>query len=249
MHSPDDGVALVSLAGQHSRVLEELGTAVCAGELTAGSALTLEEIEQRYQVSRSVARETIRVLEAMRLVVSRRRVGVVILPASEWNLFDPQVIRWRMASPDRADQLASMVELRVAIEPEAARMAAARATPAEVSDLIALAGRLWAAGEEGDDRRFLDLDVEFHARILQLSRNAMFARLDALIAQILVSRTEHGLVPEHPDVSALQLHVDVAGAIQRRDGEAAYAIMRSILVKAMDEIGTLADGDALSAWH
>jgi len=186
----------------------------------------------------------------MRLVVARRRVGVLVLPTGEWNLLDPQIIRWRMASPDRAEQLASMVELRAAIEPEAARLASHRATAGEIAELIALAGRLWAAGEEGSAEAFLDLDVQFHARILELSRNTMFARLDGMIGQILVSRTEHGLVPAKPDLTALQRHIDVAGAIQRRDGDAAYGVMRSILVQAIDEIGSLSDHEGLGAfWH
>lgn len=239
MTSKDAATPLVSLAGQHSRALDELGQLICAGELAPGSSLTLEAIEERCGISRSVARETVRVLESMRLVASRRRIGVVVLPESEWNLYDPQVIRWRLDSPDRADQLASMVELRAAIEPEAARLAATRATSQQVSELIALSGQLWAAGEQNDHERFLALDVQFHARILELSGNAMFSRLDGLIGQVLVSRTEHGLVPDRPASVALQLHVDVAGAIQRRDPDSAYAIMRSILVAALDEIDIL----------
>lgn len=234
--------ALASLAGQHSRALDELGQLICGGTFPPGSSLTLEEIEERCGISRSVARETVRVLEAMRLVVSRRRIGVVILPEVEWNLYDPQVIRWRLGSPDRAEQISSLVELRAAIEPEAARLAATRATSEQVSELIALSAQLWAAGEQGDDARFLELDVEFHARILDLSGNAMFSRLDGLIGQALVSRAEHGLTPDHPADSALQLHLDVASAIQRRDPDSAYAIMRSILVAVLDEIDVLSVG-------
>ncbi|GAA2226780.1 FCD domain-containing protein [Herbiconiux moechotypicola] len=231
-----------SLRGQHSRVLEELGSEICSGRLAPEQVITLEEMETRYGVSRSVARETIRVLESMRLVISRRRVGVVVLPPEEWNLFDPQIIHWRLASADRVSQLESLVELRTAIEPEAARLAATRASSAEVSDLIGLAGQLWAAGEEGDADRFLALDVKFHAAVLTYSGNPMFSRLDSLIGEILVSRTEYGLVPERPDPVALQRHVDVANAIQRRDPEVAHATMRSILVQTISEIGTLAAG-------
>ena len=250
MTSQESAGSLVSLAGLHSRVLDELGQAICAGDFANEAVLTLDAIEERYGVSRSVARETIRVLESMRLVVSRRRVGVVVLPDSEWNLYDPQIIRWRLASPDRAKQLAALIELRAAVEPEAARLAAQRASSAEVSELVALAAKLWAAGEEGDGEKFLSLDVEFHSRILRLSGNAMFARLEGVIAQILVSRTEHGLVPPVPDVGALQLHVDAAGAIQRRTPDAAYELMRSILAKAIDEIDTLADARHVeSLWH
>jgi len=227
-------------ASQHSRALDRLGQMICSGELEGGASLTLEEIEAECEVSRSVARETVRVLESMGLVESRRRVGVIVQPAAVWNLYDPQVIRWRLASPDRADQLASMVELRAAIEPEAARLAASRATSEQVSDLIALSGRLWAAGERGDDAAFLELDVEFHAHILELSGNPMFSRMGGLISQALVSRKEHGLGPEHPAGVALQKHVDVASAIQRRDPDGAHDVMRSILVGALDEIDVLA---------
>lgn len=232
--------SFTSLPGQHSRALDELGQLICSGELEAGTSLTLEAIEERCGISRSVARETVRVLESMRLAASRRRVGVVILPEADWNLYDPQVIRWLLNSPDRARQLGILVELRAAIEPEAARLAAMRATSDQVSDLIALSGQLWAAGEQGDDDRFLELDVRFHALVLALSGNAMFSRLDQLIGQVLVSRTEHGLVPDHPATDALQLHLDVASAIQRRNPDAAYEVMRSIMVRAQDEITSIA---------
>lgn len=231
--------SLVSLSGQHSRALDELGQLICSGELAAGTSLTLEAIEERCGISRSVARETVRVLESMRLVASRRRVGVVILGESDWNLYDPQVIRWRLNSPDRAHQLGLLVELRAAIEPEAARLAATHATSEQVSGLIALSGQLWAAGEQGDHERFLELDVQFHSMVLELSGNAMFSRLDQLVGQVLISRTEHGLVPDRPAADALQRHVDVAGAIQRRNPDAAYETMRSILATARHEIDFL----------
>src|SRR5690606_14788696 len=117
-------------------------------------------------------------------VVSRRRVGVLVLPESEWNLFDPQVIRWLLNSSDRARLLASMVELRAAVEPEAARLAALRATSQQISELITLSGQLWAAGEQNDQELFLDLDVRFHALILALSGNALFTRLEASVGQV-----------------------------------------------------------------
>src|SRR3954454_9231450 len=94
-----------SLPGLHGQVLDQLGLEICSGRMPAGTVITLEEIERRYDVSRSVGREIIRVLESMRLVISRRRVGVVVLPVKEWNLFDPRVIHWRMQSPDRAEQM------------------------------------------------------------------------------------------------------------------------------------------------
>lgn len=85
--------------GLHGQVLETLGPAITAGEYPPGSVLRTDELAQRFDVSRSVMREAVRVLESMHLVESRRRVGVTVRPKAEWNVYDPQVIRWRLVAP------------------------------------------------------------------------------------------------------------------------------------------------------
>jgi len=225
--------------GLHARVVDLLGLAVSSGELPSGSVVRIEELEDRYGVSRSVIREALRVLASMGMVSSRRRVGVQILPATAWNLYDPQLIRWRLASPGRIAQLRSLFELRAAIEPEAARLAAQRAPLNDASDLMGLAGKLWAAGRDGNTKLFLELDIEFHRLILSSSGNEMFGKLNTLVAEVLTGRTNYGLMPEHPHEEALQMHVDVASAIQRGDPEAAKDAMLRITGRAMAEMQTL----------
>ncbi|MGZ5393104.1 MAG: FadR/GntR family transcriptional regulator, partial [Mycobacterium sp.] len=92
----------------HGGLLAALGTAIVSGEYSAGQVITLDGVSAQHGVSRSVVREAIRVLESMGMVVSRRRVGITILPADKWNVFDPIVIRWRLESGDRAAQLLSL---------------------------------------------------------------------------------------------------------------------------------------------
>ncbi|CAM5510214.1 GntR family transcriptional regulator OS=Streptomyces glaucescens OX=1907 GN=SGLAU_07345 PE=4 SV=1 [Streptomyces glaucescens] len=97
--------------------------------------LRTDELAQRFDVSRSVMREAVRVLESMHLVESRRRVGVTVRPKAEWNVYDPQVIRWRLAGADRPHQLRSLTVLRSAIEPVAARLTAQHATAEQCAEL------------------------------------------------------------------------------------------------------------------
>jgi DNA-binding FadR family transcriptional regulator len=229
------GPSLRSLPGLHGQVLDRLGAEIGSGRLAAGSVVTLEEIERTYGVSRSVGRETIRVLESMRLVVSRRRVGVVVLDPSEWNLFDPRVIRWRMDSPDRDTLADALAELRIAIEPEAARLAATRASAQEAAELVSLAGQMWAASEEGDRERFLERDVQFHALVLACSRNPMFQQLESLVSEILAGWFAHGLGPDRPQPDALRMHAAVAAAVQQRNPEEAFAVMRALLLRSAEE--------------
>ncbi|WP_286795007.1 FadR/GntR family transcriptional regulator, partial [Microbacterium sp. UBA3394] len=65
----------------HTNVLDDLGVRIAAGELTSGQVLTAAGLEDEYGVSRTVIREAVRVLEAMGMVASRRRVGVTVQPA------------------------------------------------------------------------------------------------------------------------------------------------------------------------
>lgn len=232
------------VTGLHARVLDDLGLAICAGDLASGSVVRIEQLEERHGVSRSVVREAIRVLASMGLVASRRRIGVQILPATEWNLYDPQVIRWRLASPARIAQLRSLTELRTAIEPEAARLAAVRAPLAGASELMGLAGKLWAAGQSNDAETFLTLDIQFHRLVLSSSGNEMFAKLNTLVEEVLTGRTQYGLMPRHPHNEALQLHVDVASAIQRGNADEAHAAMLGIMERAFDEMKSIWESGA-----
>ncbi|RLK25762.1 GntR family transcriptional regulator [Micromonospora sp. M71_S20] len=226
-------------AGLHARVLDRLGTAICDGELAPGSVLNIDDLVDRYAVSRSVVREVLRVLASIGFIETRRRVGVMIRPSEDWNVFDPQVIRWRLASAGRIVQLRSITELRTAIEPHAAWLAAGRVGHDEASDLVGLAAKMWAAGKAGDEERFLQLDIEFHRRILVASGNEMFVRLQDLIAEVLTGRHQHHLMPHHPHEQALQLHAEVAQAIQRRDGERARRAMVQLMEQAFDEMSSI----------
>jgi DNA-binding FadR family transcriptional regulator len=225
--------------GLHSRVLDELGQAICEGRMPAGTTFTAEALENRYQVSRSVIRETLRALEAMGMVTSKRRVGNRVLPIGEWNVYDLRVIRWRLAGKGRLEQLRSLTQLRTAIEPEAARLAASRAGLDQASDLMGLSGRLWAAGRAGDQALFLEIDVQFHALVMVMSGNEMFTRLNDLVTEVLTSRTHYGLMPKFPHDEALQLHVDVANGIQSGNAESAAAAMVGIMHRTEKEMAQI----------
>lgn len=232
---------VLTTRGLHGQVLEGIGMAICSGRISPGTVITIVELERDYGVSRSVMREVVRVLEALGLVVSRRRVGVVAQPATLWNLYDSQIIRWRLASPARIAQLRSLTELRLAVEPEAARLAAVRAPLINAGDLMGLAGKLWVAGEGDNQEDFVQLDIQFHRLVLASSGNEMFERLSAVVAEMLAGRWNYGLAPAHTQPEALQLHVDVASAIQRGLPDDAHAAMLSVMQRTMNEVNTITE--------
>ncbi|WP_086563972.1 FadR/GntR family transcriptional regulator [Streptomyces africanus] len=226
--------------GLHGHVLDTLGPEITAGEYPPGSVLRTDELAQRFDVSRSVMREAVRVLESMHLVESRRRVGVTVRPKSEWNVYDPQVIRWRLAGKDRAPQLRSLTVLRSAIEPVAAGLAARHATAEQCAELTQCALGMVANSRGHKLEQYLVHDMAFHRVILDASGNEMFARLGDVVAEVLAGRTHHDVMFEDPDPAAVTLHVQVAEAVRAGDAARAEELTREITVGALQELDILA---------
>ncbi|MFD8423906.1 FadR/GntR family transcriptional regulator [Streptomyces sp. NPDC059466] len=226
--------------GLHGQVLDALGPAITAGEYPPGSVLRTDELAQRFEVSRSVMREAVRVLESMHLVESRRRVGVTVRPKVEWNVYDPQVIRWRLAGADRPHQLRSLTVLRSALEPVAAGLAARHATAGQCAELTECALGMVATSRGHQLEAYLVHDVAFHRVILNASGNEMFARLGDVVAEVLAGRTHHEIMFEDPDPAAVTLHVQVAEAVREGDAVRAEVLTREITVGALQELDILA---------
>ncbi|MBH0117524.1 FadR family transcriptional regulator [Salinibacterium sp. NG253] len=229
--------------GLHARVLNDLGLSIVSGEISPDSTILAEQLEERYGVSRSVVREAVRVLQSLGMVASVKRVGMRVKPMSAWSLYDPLVIRWRLEQTENGRQLRSLTELRSAIEPQAAQLAALHASNEAAGELLALAARMRAVGRSGDLELFLELDIRFHSLVLAASGNEMFARLDRVIAEVLTGRTNRGLMPSTPHEEALQLHVDVADAIQGKRPEDAFASMERIMSRTIEEVEPIWAGE------
>ncbi|MGW2181780.1 FadR/GntR family transcriptional regulator [Streptomyces sp. NPDC001732] len=226
--------------GLHTHVLDTLGLEIAAGVHRPGQVLRTDELAQRFDVSRTVVREVVRVLESMHLVESRRRVGVTVRPTETWNVYDPQVIRWRLAGSDRPRQLRSLTVLRSAVEPVAAGLAARNATPEQCAALTECALGMVATSRGGQLEGYLEHDTAFHRIVLDASGNEMFARLGDVVAEVLTGRTHHRVMFEDPDPAAVTLHVRVAEAVRGGDAAEAERLTKEIAVGALHELDILA---------
>lgn len=218
------------------RTLDALGADIVAGRRPEGHVVASQELEKQFGVSRSVVKETVRVLQTIGMVSSVKRVGVRVLPAGNWNYFDPLIIRWRLESDRYGEQLRSLNELRGAIEPSAASLAAQHAPDSLCAELLALAGELRSVVRAGHGNRFIEVDVRFHSVILEASGNEMFALLGDTIGATVSGRSDVGLLPNVPDEKSLQLHVNLADAIQRRRPNDAHTIASNLIAAISAEI-------------
>lgn len=221
----------------HSDILNTLGAEIAGSDLDPGDVLTLAGLEDRFGVSRTVVREAMRILESLGMVRAKRRVGLTVQPSASWSVLDPRVIAWRLAGAGRAEQLRSLTQLRVALEPTAARLAAQTAQETGV-ELLRLAEQLRELGEQGlgDTALYLDIDVQFHTLLLTCGGNEMFAALAHSVAEVLIGRTRLGLTPAHPAHAAVSNHEDLARAVAEGDPVRAEAHARTVLETVWSEV-------------
>lgn len=228
-------------AASHGSVLDELGSEIANGIIPSGTVLTLAALETRFGVSRTMIREAVRVLEALGMVSSRRRVGLTVLAEEQWSSLDSRVIRWRLWGARSHQQFVALTELRLSIEPIAARLAALRATHSQRQQFADLAATLQRLGDEGlgDSEEYLAADIAFHDLLLDASGNLMLAAIKEPIAEVLRGRHLQGLTPGDPRDEALHNHVEAASAVLRGDGDAAESHARRYVLAILDELHTI----------
>lgn len=216
-------------------IVNRLGTAIVTGKYGPHNPLPIEaELCVQLGASRSVLREAIKMLTAKGLVFSRPRHGTQVQPEDRWNLLDPDVLRWLLERKFSLDLLAQFTEVRLAIEPTAAMIAAQRATKQDLAPARLAIERMRAAARGEDDP--LESDIAFHIAILHATRNRFYTQLDRFIDSAL--RTSIQLTNRVKGVALADVdaHGAILAAIEKRDAATAAAGMRSILQEVLDLI-------------
>ena len=221
----------MSSSDRRHDVLNAIGRAIVAGEIAPDESLTLEGVQSRYGISRTLARDCVRALESLGMVEPRRRVGIVVRPRESWSALAPQVVRWQLDVDPQGPKLGALTELRTAIEPVAAAAAARRATERQRSKLLTLATSIRSKGTTGMVASYLEEDIAFHSLVLKASHNDTFEALTGVIAEVLSGRARLTGQVQVPVAEALELHVRVARAIATGDAATAETSMRELVAE------------------
>jgi DNA-binding FadR family transcriptional regulator len=217
-------------------MLDALGRDIVTGAYAGKQFPTEADLARQYAVSRSVTREAVKMLTAKGLLSARPRQGTVVQPEAAWNLFDPNILRWLLERTFSLSLMRQFCELRVAIEPAAAALAAELATPTGFA-LIHAGYRRMVAAEAGLDET-LDADIAFHVAILEASGNPFYAQFRDVVATAL--RTSIRWTNRFKGRSAsLPAHKAVMDAIEERDSKNARIHMTCLI----DEVLLLMDGE------
>jgi len=209
---------------------DTLGKAIVTGAYDAARFPTEAELAEKHKVSRSVTREAVKMLTAKGLLTARPRRGTSVQPRSAWNLFDPDVLRWLLERKFALSLLRQFSELRVAIEPAAAALAA-RLRDAEAVAAIEASYRRMEASEAGGGDP-LEADIAFHVAVLNASGNPFYRQFHDVVATALHTSIRFTNRFEGRTAS-LPAHRAVLDAIAAGDADGAEQAMRTIIADVM----------------
>ncbi len=216
-------------------VANSLGAAVVTGVYSADNPIPIEaELCRQYAASRSVVREAVKMLTAKGLLGSRPRLGTWVQPESNWNLLDPDVLGWLLERKYEPALLVEFTELRLAVEPGAAALAA-RVAGAEEKAAIRSAIERMQAADRGDDDP-LDSDIAFHVAVLRATRNRFYAQLTGFSATALRFSIRTTNRYKGVQLASIADHKKVADAIIAGKSAAAGEAMRKLIQEALDLI-------------
>lgn len=215
--------------GPHGRIVQDLGQRIMGGDLSPGQRLSVDDLCVEYDVSRTVLREAFKVLSAKGLLDARPKRGTAVKERRDWNLLDPDVMRWRFEHSDAA-LFEKLAEVRDIVEPAGAALAARRRTPEGLARLSAAADALDAAQTVA---QITAADIEFHSALLSCTDNELLEQMQMMIDVGLQARDM--LVHALDDVSlaeSLKIHRVVLDAVRAGDAVAAREAMELLLKNA-----------------
>jgi len=217
------------------QIVHQIGISILQNDFKPGDILPTEpELCVQLGVSRTVLREALKLLIAKGLIESRPGMGTRVRPRSDWDLLDHDIIAWQAEAGEPLSYFRDVCEVRLMIEPMAARLAASRATDEEIASIDAWCQRMALA--VNDPHAYTSADLQFHAAIYTASHNELVPQLmTALHAALRASRiiTSHVAgANEH----AMPLHQAVAQAIHTHDEQKAEDAMRALVMATLDDI-------------
>jgi GntR family transcriptional regulator, transcriptional repressor for pyruvate dehydrogenase complex len=226
-HSQEDLALFRPLAsprGLTAELIARLTADIVGGKLAPGSRLpTEQEMIAATGVSRTVVREAVAALKADRLIVTRQGAGSFVVD----HVRRPYRVDFDEHSP--LSDVLNVMELRTGVEVEAAGLAAARASPAQVKKIANRLAAINAAVANGGSA--VDEDFAFHCEIADATGNPQFKRfLEYLGRFIIPRRTDSGRSASPTDRHQLDFfqreHEQVLSAIRAHAVAQARSSMR-----------------------
>jgi DNA-binding FadR family transcriptional regulator len=213
----------------HAGVARSIGIDIISGRYAEGTRLPGDaEMIAMFGVSRPVLRESVKTLVAKGLLSTKARVGTVVRERAAWNMFDADVLAWHLDAGIDKRFLADLAEIRLAVEPRAAALAAARRSDDDLAEMRKAMD--WMRREPSTSRAFAEADLSLHVAVANAAGNPFMRSIGAVIEAALRASFVLSAPVETTDrETVLSWHQRIVDAIAERDAEAAANAMVEVI--------------------
>ncbi|WES68386.1 FadR/GntR family transcriptional regulator [Superficieibacter sp. HKU1] len=206
---------------------EKLAQKILQGVYAPESILPGEiELGEQYGVSRTAVREAIKTLTAKGMVLPRPRIGTRVMPQSDWNFLDKELLSWWMTEDNFQGVVQHFLIMRSSLEPQACLLAATRGSAEQKAQLNTLMEEMVLLKQHFQRERWIEVDMAWHEHIYKMSGNPFltsFATLFQSVYHIYFTSITHN------EVIKLDLHQAIVDAIQDSNGHQALAACQALL--------------------
>ena len=226
----------------HDVVLRGLGSAIVSGKIPVGAMLpNKDELSRQFGVSHTSLREALQTLSAKGLIAAKTKIGTWVQEESHWNMFDADILAWRLAKGADPRFVSGLFEIRQAFEPAAAASAALRRTDAHLTELRCHLEAM--GGAAADKQRFTDADLAFHLCVLDASGNPFMRSIGALIATALAASFTLSAPTDSAELTAnaYRQHGAIVEAIAAQSPQAATDAMLEVIRQGWTTYSGLSD--------
>jgi DNA-binding FadR family transcriptional regulator len=221
----------------HAEVARSLGIDIISGRYAEGTKLPGDaELTLAFGVSRPVLRESVKTLVAKGLLSTKARVGTVVRQRAAWNMFDIDVLAWHLDAGIDKRFLRDLADIRLAVEPRAAALAAERRSDADMAELQRSIGAMGAA--PSDSATFADADLGLHIAVAKASGNPFMRSIGWVIEAALRASFVLSAPVETPERDiVLASHQKIVDAIVAGNPAAAAEQMTNVILNGLRRHG------------
>jgi DNA-binding FadR family transcriptional regulator len=212
----------------YEQITARIARDIVSKRFPAGSTIPSEpQLVAAFGVSKTVARETVQTLESVGLVRVQHGRRTVVVDEQEWDILSRTIQEAYRAENLGRELIAELYEVRLQLEPTAARWAAERATPEESQQIREI---LDAMGQSlNAPRTFLDHDHAFHVAVVRAASNRVLRAILRDIRELLITSWDMSVLSSGDVRTVFTQHQRIAEAISSANGAEAEQAMREHL--------------------
>lgn len=222
---------VLNKAHLYEQVADELEKEIMSLYRGGGRLPSEQELAEKFQVSRSIIRESMKLLKERGLIDSRAGSGAYMTKPEAANLASTMS---RIIKLNNEIDYNAIYDVRILLEVEAARQSAQRATAEQLAAMQACLDRLKDRTITVEQRR--DSDFAFHYQIAVASGNPLLAMLVETMSYVFKEMIKTGIFIVGGIDDAIVRHERIMAALLARDPAGSEAAMRGHLEKSRQNV-------------